>query len=63
MVHERLVVRVIHLDRDKPDVLDARREKLQRAAVGRVVALHVGDLQDATGAVSRRGDAVAVRQP
>ena len=51
MRDERLVVRIVDLDRDKLHVLDPLREQIERAPVGRVIALHVGDLDDAAGPI------------
>ncbi len=59
MRHERLVVGVVDLDGDQLHVVDARREQVERAPVGRIVALHVGDLNDAPGAIARGRDPVA----
>ena len=59
MRDEGLEVRIVDLDRDQLHVLDARGQQFQRAAVGGIVPLHVGDLQHLAGAVARRRDPVA----
>ena len=56
---EGLEVRIVDLDRDQLHVRDARRQQFQRALVGGIVPLHVGDLQHLAGAVARRRDPIA----
>ncbi len=59
MGDEGILVGVVDLDGNPFHVLDALGQEIQRAAKGRVVALHIGDLDDALGALGRRGDGVA----
>jgi len=58
MGDEGLVIGVVDLDGDQLHLFDAVRQKLQRPAEGGVVALHIGDLEHAAGAVPRGGDPV-----
>ena len=57
--HERLVIGIVDLDGDQLHLLDARGQQLEGALVGGIVPLHVGDLDDAAGAIAGGGDAVA----
>ena len=60
MVHERREVRIVDLDRHVGDVCHGRRQQFEQAQVGRVVALHRADLDDAAGTRRGVGDVVAI---
>ncbi len=59
MGDEGILIGIIDLDGDQPDVLDPLGKERERPPIGRVVALHIGDLDDAAAAVAGCRDGIA----